>query len=194
MVVAPARKKTWFSYARSMSLALIALSFSFIASGCFKSPPPTITELLQVSPPIFDYTHGNGFMLTSSRLTELTGRCDRNSYGLEFSLNGGQSWAAVTGACPTGRFAFKIQVPKSAEVFIRAKSKFSVTEASFIKVRYVIPPTSPTLSLVSSASSDDDEYEPKAASIISSTFSGTPMNSASYRVQIHVPGIVYAQE
>jgi hypothetical protein len=176
-------------------IRFVATMILMTSTACIKSPAPNVTELLQISPPIFDYVGGEGLKITPSRVVELTGSCDRHSYGLEYSLDNGDSWIVIPGACPTnGRFSFILQVSRVQDVLIRAKTKFTYTEESRVTVKYVLPPSSPVLSLVSSASSDDDEFDPSMANVMATTFSGTPLASANTRLHTHIPGMVYAEQ
>jgi hypothetical protein len=179
----------------SRIIRLVCMAMLMSTTACIKSPAPKVTELLQISPPIFDYVGGEGLQITPSRVVELTGRCDRNSYGLEYSLTNGDSWIVIPGACPSnGRFSFILKVSRVQDVLIRAKTKFTYTEESRVTVKYVLPPSSPVLSLVSSASSDDDEFDPSMANVMAPTFSGTPLASANTRLHTHIPGMVYAEQ
>ncbi len=169
--------------ANGVSVSFCAM---FVLCSCMKSPPPSVSDLMPIEAPAFSGANNKGIINSPSHTAIVQGSCDPKTYTLEYSTDN-STWTQIAGACPTGQFSISIAVPQYMNVYARASSKLSTTSTAHVLVRYLLPPTSPSLTLVNTSSSDDSSLTQNASGLIN----GVTLQSASQIVTTYLPGVTF---
>ncbi len=157
-------------------------------TACAKSPSPSISPSVKIDPPKFD---GNITKLTTAtQAFTLTGTCDSDVDGLQYSLDG-TTWSDVGGGCTTtGTFTLRANVNRTMTVSVRAKVKIFFSEPAQVVVSFVPPPTSTTLTFVSSSNSNSDR-NPNVVNTLGHNFSGQSLNNGQVALKTYLPRMIY---
>lgn len=173
--------------------AILLFAFVWISFGCVKSPSPTVGELILINPPVFTLSQSNNATITTAtKSITLTGTCDPAGYGLYYAIDQTSTWTPIPGDCNGGTFTLSIPIHRISYVYARSKTKLSYTSLAQIRVHYVPAPTSTSLMLAQSASSNDDNSR-NLQSVIGHTYSGERVNNGTVTMDTYLPGMVYAQ-
>jgi hypothetical protein len=133
-----------------------------------------------------------GFLTTPSEDTTLNGTCSPKSFELQYSTDGESTWNTIDGACSSsGTFSIQVHVTKTLKVSVRARSKLSYTASASVTVRYLLPATSPAMTMLASARSDD-EGASHVQSAMGTSFDGAAVTDGSIRIGTYLPGMTYA--
>jgi hypothetical protein len=162
--------------------ALAVLSLA----ACAKSPSPTISPSVNIESPKFD---GNITKLTTATQSfVLTGTCDRDVDGLQYSLDS-TTWTDVSGGC-TGTFTIRANVNRTLTLSVRAKVKIFFSDMAQVLVSFVPPPTSTSLTFVSSSNSDSDS-NPNVVNTLGPSFSGQVLSNGQVALKTYLPRMIY---
>ncbi len=164
----------------------VVVCAAFAIGACMKSPSPSVSDLTPISAPVFNGANNQGIINSASHTATVQITCDPKSYIVEYSLNN-STWTQIAGGCPTGQLSISLSLPQYQNVYARAQSKLSTTSTAHALVRYLLPPTSPTLTLVNMSSSDDSSLTQNAGGSIN----GVTMQSASQIVTTYLPGVTF---
>ena len=169
--------------------------FSLIGSvliSCAESHSPNTEELITVRPPTISNTLNNGLLTTPTRNFILTGGCDPTGYGMQYQLDNG-SWTDMTPGCTaSGTWSHQFSLIKVIRVSVRSKSKFKFTNPAVVTARFVLPPTSPTSTMVaSSITQEENDYGRQSS--IPGGIEGRPLTSGSHKLYFHTIGAAYGQ-
>ncbi len=169
------------------NLILIIISTTGVVGCVVQSPEPEVEDIVKVGRPTF-----NG--LTSATISSaaqnytLQGECDMNAKFTEYTQDL-STWTKIT--CTAGRFNIPLVISSYEEVWVRSSGKFSKTEASYARVRFALPPTSPSLVAVfSSKSAKSDKLGTGTQNVMASTFTEVGQNG-SMKIQTLLPRMVY---
>lgn len=171
----------WRAYRVGVSFCAI-----FVLCSCMKSPPPSVSDLIPITAPAFSGANNKGIINTPSHTAVVQGSCDPKTFTLEYSTDN-STWTQIAGGCPTGQFSVSVAVPQYTNIYARAHSKLSTTSTAHALVRYLLPPTSPSLTLVNTSSSDDSSLTQNA----SGSVDGVTLQSASQIVTTYLPGVTF---
>lgn len=178
------------SIARKFRLAAI-IPMCLLMLACGQSPSPTVSDLVSIAPPSFSNTSSR-FLTTPSKVTILRGTCDPVSYGIEYSIDG-SDWTTLSSGCAQdGTFAITVTVEKTLKILARAKTKYSVTSSAEANVRYLLPPTSSSLSFVV-ASNSGDQPNSRMDFAMAHSLDGASSGNGSVFIDTHLPGIVHGK-
>lgn len=164
-----------------------------LCAACSQSPPPKVTELIKVGVPTLGGARYRSY--TSATITyNLTGECDVTSRTLQYSTDNA-TWTDFAASCPTGTFTLPVNITTGAiTIYVRAWGKFTATDSSQADIRFTPPSSSPLLNMVASSRSDrSDLIGPGSQNVMSDFASGAPSTSATKRLYLQTPGIVYSE-
>lgn len=178
--------------ARGIRRVIAAVAFLCLASGCVKSPSPTVGELILISPPTFAMSAGNTTVTVATQSPTLTGTCDSAGYGLEYAIDQTSTWTPIPGDCVGGQFSLTIPLHRISTIYARTKTKLNYTTLASIRLHYVPAPTSTSLTLVQAASSNDDNPR-NIQSAMGHTYSGERRTNGTVNLDLYLPGMVYGQ-
>jgi hypothetical protein len=171
----------------------LLLAFVWVSFGCVQSPNPTVGELILINPPVFTLSSSNNATVTTpTKSITLNGTCDPAGYGLYYAIDQTSSWTPIPGDCVGGAFTLTVPIHRISTIYARAKTKLAYTSIAQIRVHYVLAPSSPVLSLASSATSNDDSLR-NIQSVIGHSYSGEQVSSASRVINTYLPRMVYEQ-
>ncbi|MEK2645802.1 hypothetical protein [Bdellovibrio sp. BCCA] len=166
----------------------VAAFLTITLAACSPSPSPSSEELIKTSVPTFD---GSDNYSTTTPTTKfvLVGTCDTKSYGLEYSFDG-SSWQRLADNCASGRFTVHLIVRGLLDIYVRAKTKMGHTAAAKARIRFVLPATSASFQVVSSANAIEDT---SGKVQFTSSIAGTDghFSSPTMNLQTGITGIVY---
>jgi hypothetical protein len=177
-----------FTSKEARKKASVAIASVLLFWGCAKSPLPTVTELIPVFPPSFDFKASKSFIISSPDTT-ISGECDPLSRGLQYSYDQ-SNWVDFSDSCADGTFSISVHVNPYKDVYVRAKTKSGHTSAAHAFVHHVLPPTSSAATFVLSSRSDQTETR-GTQNAIGYTFTGIPSSNGSMKLDLHVTGVVY---
>jgi hypothetical protein len=132
----------------------LCLSLGMALGACAPSGSPQVTEIVVTNPPTFGGLLKRSFTTTSFDYT-LVGECDPISRGLEYSFDE-STWISIPASCPSGGFSLPLRITRLKHVYVRALTKTGTTADAVATIRYLLPPTSPMFTLVSSSRMDDE--------------------------------------
>jgi hypothetical protein len=168
--------------------------FLFLSTiSCAVSSAPNVSEIIQTQQPSISGRYEATFTSSSSTFT-ISGTCDKNSYGTEYSTNDGSSWTDL-GDCTNGTFSFNVLVLSTLSVKIRSRTKFAYTGTTNVAVRLAIPPTANLLTFVSASGNARSSFtEPTLNFTMSPFLTGKRTSPAAqtYKLDLHATGIAYA--
>jgi hypothetical protein len=170
------------------SLVIAPIILALISIGCAKSPAPSVEDIVKVARPTF--SGSTDVMISSPTQTyALIGKCDMAAEVTEYSYDQ-VTWTPVT--CVAKQFTINLVLTGYLDVFARSKGKFSYTETSKARVRFLLPQTTDAIMAVTSSQSDpSDSIGEGQQSMISQIFEGNILEDASHRIQTLLPRIVY---
>ncbi|MEK7356645.1 MAG: hypothetical protein AAB250_09360 [Bdellovibrionota bacterium] len=172
------------------TLVIGALAASML--GCVKSPSPTVGELIRIAPPTFTLSAGVNEVTIPAQTATLTGTCDPAGYGLSYAIDQTATWTPIPGDCVNGAFTLTVPVHRIHTIYARAKTKLTFTSLASIRLHYVPAPTSTSLSLVQSSTSNDDNPR-NIQSAIGHTYSGESRTNGTVNLHSYLPAITYEQ-
>lgn len=172
-----------------LRIVLSVFCFAFIV-GCSKLSDPTSEELIKTDPPLFLGKAMRDFT-TPTVLYDLEGECDPKSFGIEYSYDD-VVWTTLPGGCKNSHFKIHVLVNSRKQVYARAKTKFGFTSSAIASIRFLLPPTSPAYSVVTSGNAIN-EGDLGVQSSMGISMTSAPMASASMKLDSDVTGIVYGK-
>lgn len=171
----------------------IGLFIMIALTACAPSPNPKVQDLVSLSPPTLNGITERAFT-SSSNVFVLSGECDSNSLGMEYSKDmAGGNWLEIPDGCSNGTFSIAIKLTKGIEtVYVRGRGRFTFTDAAIARIRYLLPPTAPLITAVSSSASNvSDDIGWGTQNAIGIVHSGTPLANSRHRVSTFLPGVIY---
>lgn len=166
--------------------------FGSILISCAESHSPNTEELITVRPPTISNTLNNGLLTTPTKNFILTGTCDPTGYGMQSQLDDG-AWTDMSPGCTTsGTWSQQFSLIKVVRVSIRSKSKFKFTNPAVVTARFVLPPTSPTSTMVASSITQEENAYGRQSSIPAG-IEGRPLSSGSHKLYFHSIGAAYGE-
>ncbi|MGZ3770726.1 MAG: hypothetical protein ACXVCP_06085 [Bdellovibrio sp.] len=172
---------------QSVRAVFFLLSISLM--GCsLESPNPSVEDLIKVQPPSFNNNAGS--VISSPTVNYLlSGTCDPNAYATEYSLDK-NNWTEIS--CVNGSIKIPVTVTGFIKVWARSKGKFKYSDISEVTIRYLMPPTSPSLVAVASSRSDSsDKVGQGTQNVLSQSFEGADLSNGSKRITTGLPRMVY---
>ena len=183
------RRNRHIENAQTLCMKFVAfVCLILFTSGCTKSPPGTVEELVKTRPPTFS-GQSTISIASPSNTYLLQGECDPISYGLEYSFNN-SSWTQIAGGCANSAFQITVIFARTRKVYVRAKTKTGYTGSAVATIRLALPPTSPQLSFVNGGSADAEDERGMQSGLesLSTPFSDT---TGSVKVQSSIVDVIY---
>ena len=179
-------------FKQSVHLFFIITLILFTTS-CTKSPDPDVTDLIKVRTPTFTGLTSRNFTSASTTFT-LAGECDPISRGLDWSRDG-TTWTQFATDCASGTFSTNITLTSGqSHIRVRAKGKFSNSASASAHVRFLLPPTEPSVEFVQSSASDNSDNVGRGVqSSMNLVTDGIVITGPTKTVTTSVPGAVYGQ-
>ncbi len=168
---------------------IVAFSCAFLMS-CAESHSPNTEELITVQPPTINNTLNNGFLTTPTKDFVITGTCDVTGAGMQYQRDGG-AWVDFSPGCVNGAWSLQQSLVKLLTISIRSKSKFRFTGTATVTARFVLPPTSPSMQLVASGQTMEENLQGIQAAVPGNGIVPTALSAGGFKIFPNVIGASY---